>query len=244
MKSNSVRVGCCGFQKAQAVYYQHFDLIEIQQTFYKLPQLKTAVRWRQQAPEGFTYTMKAWQLITHEPYSPTYQRTGFEIPRSQWDRYGSFRPTLEVFEAWNRTLEIADALQAPVVLFQCPAQFTPNKTNVSHMRAFFSRARRNEHLFAWEPRGDWPDDLIEEICSELNLIHCVDPFLHRPVHGAIRYFRAHGGADYAHKFHDDELDQLRTWVDFSGDVYCLFNNVHMWDDALRFRARLTQESVS
>ncbi|HZW02942.1 MAG TPA: DUF72 domain-containing protein [Anaerolineaceae bacterium] len=200
--------------------------------------MKTAVRWREQAPEGFIYTLKALQLITHEPYSPTYQRSGLDIPRNQWDRYGSFRPTVEVFKAWDRTLEIADALDAPAIVFQCPAQFTPTRTHVSHMRAFFTRARRNDRLFAWEPRGDWPDDLIGELCKELNLIHCVDPFLHRPVHGAIRYYRVHGGADYSHKFSDDELDQLANWASYPGDVYCLFNNVHMWDDALRFKERL------
>ena len=241
MDQQQVLVGCCGFQKAQSVYYRHFDLIEIQQTFYKLPQVKTAVRWREQAPEPFLYTLKAWQLITHEPYSPTYQRTGLEIPRSQWDRYGSFRPTLEVFEAWNQTLEIADALEAPVVLFQCPAQFTPSKSNISHMRAFFTQARRNNHMFAWEPRGDWPDDLIADLCKELDLNHCVDPFLRRPVHGSIRYFRAHGGADYSHKFSDDELKQMESWTAFPGSVYCLFNNVHMWDDAIRFKNLLQKE---
>ncbi len=107
-----IRIGCSGFQKSQAEYFKRFRLVEIQQTFYKPPQMKTAERWRQSAPGDFVFTMKAWQLITHEPWSPTYRRTGLTIPRSEWGDYGSFRLTLPVMAAYERTREIALALDA------------------------------------------------------------------------------------------------------------------------------------
>ncbi|MDI3299633.1 MAG: DUF72 domain-containing protein, partial [Bacillota bacterium] len=64
-----VQVGCCGFPEARELYYREFPLVEVQQTFYQLPRPATAERWRQEAPPGFLFAMKAWQLITHDPSS-------------------------------------------------------------------------------------------------------------------------------------------------------------------------------
>jgi len=44
-----VRVGCCGFPMAKADYYRYFPVVEIQQTFYNLPRIQTAGRWREEA---------------------------------------------------------------------------------------------------------------------------------------------------------------------------------------------------
>lgn len=94
-----VQVGCCGFPLAQARYFRAFRLLEVQQTFYQPPRLTTLQRWRATAPEGFEFTLKAWQLITHEPSSPTYRRLRTSIPESRHARYGSFRCTNEVLAA-------------------------------------------------------------------------------------------------------------------------------------------------
>ncbi len=240
MDGQFLRVGLCGWQTAQAVYYQNFDLIEINSSFYKLPQRKTAQRWREQAPEGFMYTLKAWQVITHEPYSPTYAKSGLEIPGNQWKYYGSFRQSAQVMDAWLRTREIALVLRAPVVLFQCPAQFTPTDEHIRDLRAFFTAIDRAGMLCAWEPRGQgWTTGLVHDLCRELDLIHALDPFLGVPAYGSPRYFRLHGGADYSYKFTDADLELLRTWIG-NQDCYCLFNNVEMWNDATRFKALLAQ----
>jgi len=99
-----IKVGCCGFSKARAEYFQHFSLVEVQRTFYKLPRLETCQRWRAEAPPAFEFTLKAWQLITHRPTSPTYRKAKLKVDRP--DRYGSFRPSDEVLGAWEDTLEV------------------------------------------------------------------------------------------------------------------------------------------
>lgn len=86
-----IRVGCSGFQKAQRVYFENYNLVEIQQTFYKPPKPETAQRWRAEAPEDFVFTIKAWQVITHEAYQPTYRRSRLSIGQQEMRRYGSFR---------------------------------------------------------------------------------------------------------------------------------------------------------
>jgi uncharacterized protein YecE (DUF72 family) len=231
----AIRIGCCGFPKARSVYFAHFDLVEIQQTFYKLPAVETAQRWREEAPADFTFTLKAWQLITHEPSSPTYRKAGLAIPELERERYGAFRATDEVRDAWTRTLKIARVLEARAVVFQCPARFTPTDEHVVNLRAFFGQVDRNALALAWEPRGQWPDELVQALCRELDLIHCVDPFQRLPVHGVLAYFRLHGRTRYRYHYTDDDLTQLKLWCEQHPEVYCLFNNMSMWDDALRLK---------
>lgn len=234
-----IKIGCCGFSKAQAEYYHHFQTIEIQKTFYQPPQPRTAQRWREEAPKGFEFTLKAWQLITHHPRSPTYRRLRMEIPEEERDRYGFFRPTDEVFQAWEETKRIAQALRARIVVFQCPASFDPSDEHKENMRAFFGEINRGDLTFAWEPRGEWKDGEIEALCRELDLVHCVDPFKRWPVYGDFAYFRLHGIGGYRYEYTDDDLSRLMEWCRQFDEGYCFFNNVSMWKSASRFRQLLT-----
>jgi uncharacterized protein YecE (DUF72 family) len=49
-----------------AFYAARFSTVEINYTHYRMPTPKTTGAWRDQAPEGFTYTLKAPRAITHE----------------------------------------------------------------------------------------------------------------------------------------------------------------------------------
>lgn len=237
-----IKIGCCGFRRAQANYYRHFELIEIQKTFYQPPMLRTARRWREEAPEGFEFTLKAWQLITHTPSSSTYRRLRMEIPVGRRDRYGSFRPTGEVLTAWKRTKEIAQALSARIVLFQCPASFTPTEEHKRNMRSFFGELDRGGLTFAWEPRGEWKDEEIEALCRELDLVYCVDPFKRQPVYGDFAYFRLHGVTGYRYRYTDEDLRRLLGWCRDFDKAYCLFNNISMWEAASKFRQLVNSRS--
>jgi uncharacterized protein YecE (DUF72 family) len=46
-------------------YAQHFDTVEVNNTFYHLPKEKTLQRWYEIAPKGFLYAVKANRYITH-----------------------------------------------------------------------------------------------------------------------------------------------------------------------------------
>jgi len=228
-----IKVGCCGFPGGMKPYFKEFEVVEVQKTFYKLPRIETAAKWRDQAPANFEFTLKASQLITHEPTSPTYRKAGIKLSLEDKDKYGSFKPTENVLLAWDETKKISKALEAKIVIFQCPVSFKPTKENLKNLRDFFQTIDREGLLCAWEPRGEWRDDEIASLCKELDLIHCVDPFLREPLGGGIRYYRLHGGPGYRHKYTDDELEELRKkcW----GETYCMFNNIAMHEDALRFK---------
>ena len=226
------KVGCCGFPKGKKEYFSRFKVVEVQQTFYKPPQLATALRWRGQAAPDFEFTIKSWQLITHPPTSPTYRKAGITVPEEKKGCFGWFKPTEEVLQAWYTTEEIATALKAKVIVFQCPPGFKESDENIENMGKFFHTIPRKDFLFAWEPRGGWNEARIKEICHELNLIHCVDPLERVCLHGEVKYYRLHGGPGYRHTYSEEELKQLKE-LGKPGD-YFLFNNITMYDDALRF----------
>lgn len=237
----NIKIGCCGFSVAKARYYDHFDVVELQQTFYQPPALKTAEKWRAEVPENFKFTLKAWQLITHEPNSPTYRRLRIDIPERKKKNYGSFRPTKEVLSAWQKTDEIATVLGTKIIIFQCPASFTPTDEHVDNLRKFFNSIDRKDYIFAWEPRGEWSEEAIKNLCADLNLVHCVDPFKCEPAYtNDIIYFRLHGKGGARYRFTIDDLlwlnDKLASWqADKPSVAYVMFNNIYMFNDALHFK---------
>jgi uncharacterized protein YecE (DUF72 family) len=225
------KIGCCGFPITKEKYCQHFHVVELQQTFYQPPQLKTAKRWREEVPEGFEFALKAWQLITHEPSSPTYRRLSLKIAEGERRKYGFFRTTNEVLEAWAKTEEVARILRAKMIVFQSPPSFHPTAENMKNLTKFFKAIDRKDFLFAWEPRGAWKAKDTVMLCRKLGLIHCVDPFKADPAHGPVGYFRLHGKAGYRHHYSRKDLDELKDKLNNQKTAYLMFNNVSMYSDA-------------
>ena len=239
-----VKIGCCGFAMDRRKYYGAFPVVEVQQTFYQLPRAGTAARWRAEAPPAFEFTMKAWQLITHEPSSPTYRRLRRPLPPELKDRYGSFRPTDEVEAAWAATAEVAGALGARIVLFQCPPRFTPTEQHVVWLRQFFVGVARGDFVLTWEPRGEWPPHLVAGLCAELGLVHVGDPLAGEPLTKGLRYFRLHGVTGYRYIHSDEDLAAIAKRLAPETDNYVLFNNQFMAEDAVRFQALLQKRQRS
>jgi uncharacterized protein YecE (DUF72 family) len=171
LSTNIPWVACCGWAAARARYFKQFRTIELQSTFYQPPTLDLAEKWRRDAPQDFRFCLKAWQLITHPASSPTYRKLKTPLPDRSRRAVGGFQPTEEVWRAWEVTLGIACALRASVILFQCPRSFLPAEQHVRNLEAFFRGVGMCPHLLAWEPRGDWPEDLVRDLCTQLGLIH-------------------------------------------------------------------------
>jgi uncharacterized protein YecE (DUF72 family) len=236
-----IKVGCCGwsrlmpkqrfgedwkskFRSVLSAYASLFPLVEVNSTFYKTPKVSTAKRWLEEAMEGnknFEFTVKASQVITHK---------------------GVFEK--EAFGEFERMREICAALRARLLLFQTPASFGPSDSNVKKMRNFFTKIKRAGLVLAWEPRGKWWEkpERVRRICEELDLITCVDPLRNAPQYfgkDGIAYFRLHGFGKptmYNYVFSDKELERIKgkaLSLDCK-ECYILFNNMAMYDDALRF----------
>lgn len=249
MNITQVKVGCCGFGTSRQSYFKKFDAVEAQQTFYDPPQIETLKKWRDEAPATFQFTLKAWQLITHPASSPTYKRMKTQFSESELKYAGYFNDSEIVCKGWEKTLECAKALAAVAVVFQCPASFLPTQENIKRILNFFQmlhksyKAEVDKLKLVWEPRGEWDDKIIFDICKESNLIHCVDIFLRKPVTAGLFYFRLHGGKYYNHKYTDSELKQLpEIFKKFEGG-YCMFNNLSMLDDAMRLKKLLAGDAI-
>lgn len=230
---SEIRVGTCGFRSTKEKYAESLDTVEIQQTFYQPPQIKTLETWRESMPAGFEFTLKAWQLITHDPESPTYRRLSKKVAAMDLSEAGNFRSSLIVREAWEVTKASAQALQARTILFQCPSRFTPTRENIRNLKNFFSSLDREGFNLAWEPRGDWPEETVRQICEQLNLWHAVDPFKTATATPERPYYRMHGRIRWRYQYEDTELEELATMLS-APLSYVFFNNVTMLDDAARF----------
>jgi uncharacterized protein YecE (DUF72 family) len=129
-----------------------------------------------------------------------------EIPLKKQKRYGFFKPTEEVFQAWEATCRFANDLGSDLIVFQSPASFAPAEANKKNMIGFFGSVKRDGLTLIWEPRGEWKDEEIRSLCEELGLIHCVDPLKARPLHGRLRYYRLHGPLAMA------AVTEQKSWV--------------------------------
>jgi uncharacterized protein YecE (DUF72 family) len=88
---DAIRIGTSGWQYADwrdvlyprglaqrdwlATYAQHFDTVEVNATFYRLPNVTAVERWADTAPSGFLFAVKASRYLTHikrlrEPEEP------------------------------------------------------------------------------------------------------------------------------------------------------------------------------
>ncbi|MCX7716467.1 MAG: DUF72 domain-containing protein [Endomicrobia bacterium] len=239
-----IKVGCCGFPIQQQKYYKEFSCVEINSTFYQIPSIKIATRWKTEAEKQnitFEFVIKSWQIITHKCTSFTYRRLKEKIGNKQ--NYGFFMPTEEVFIAWEATKEFAVVLGCKKILFQCPSSFTPLEGNLKNLYNFFKKIEKDKQKYKFEfiieVRGEqWNKNIVTKVAKDLDLLHCVDPLYTQPYYGDYRYYRLHGlhignRLNYNYTFSDEELKKVYMLCDKKLN-YVMFNNSTMYDDALRF----------
>ncbi|MFQ5999783.1 MAG: DUF72 domain-containing protein [Candidatus Bathyarchaeia archaeon] len=217
-----IKVGCCGYSVSMKRYQKNFDLVELNTTFYRYPKMSTVFGWREKAPENFEFTVKAHQDISH--------KFKFRIA-----------PSIKAFEQMK---EICKALKARVLLIQTPGSFRPDRLGYAY--EFLGKIDREGLVVVWETRGpSWDEpEAREELAKalrELDVPHVTDPFRAVPTYtSGIAYFRLHGLGDrmYYYQYTDVELKRLHELVkplEAGGkEVYVLFNNLSMFNDALRF----------
>lgn len=236
-----IHVGTCGFCESHSRYYRDFDAVEVQQTFYRVVQEKTLERWRKEAPEGFTFAIKAFQGVTHPPNSPTWRRSNVKPGKG----VGLLRPTSEVLHFWRLTLKEAEILGARFILIQLPRSFRESEESFANAERFFELMDRGNFEIAVELRG-WSEKSIKRFVREFGVIDVTDPLVRVSLHrGETNYYRLHGRYEsgrivYRHSYSDDELGKIRErvlgWN--RSESFVFFNNSDMCRDAKRFRAMM------
>lgn len=231
--------GCCGYTVAKSKYHEDFGVVELPQTFFQPPSPRVLASWRDTAPDGFEFVVRAWQLITHDPMSPTYGRLKRPVPDFKRNSYGHFRPTGEVWRAWEETEKAAGILRAKIVVFQTPTNFKPTRENADNMRSFFGRINGRALTYVLDARSWRPEDALP-LCEELGILYALDPL--RPscpgpecAARGLAYIRLPGKGGFRYCYREEELRDLQKRYAGLNDVYVMFDNSYMYDNALSLK---------
>lgn len=235
-RTRMIHIGCCGYTVGKSKYHENLEVVELPQTFFQPPGPRVLANWRDGAPAGFEFVVRAWQLITHDPMSPTYSRLKEPVPDFRRMNYGHFRQTPEVWRAWEQTEKAARILRARIVVFQSPPNFKPSPENEANMRAFFGRIKTTGLEYVWDARA-WKAQEALPLCEELGLTYAIDPLKpsDEPACGTgkgIMYVRLAGKGGFKYCFSGDELCHVLERCTGGRETYVIFDNSYMYDNAL------------
>jgi len=247
--SLTLKVGCCGFPVSMSTYFSKLRLVEVQNTFYKIVKESTLKKWREKAPKDFEFTIKAFQGITHDITSPTWRKSNISDYKRLLGKVGSLRLTDEVLSFWDYTLKAAKLLSSNIILIQLPRGFKDSEESIKTANRFFTCIKRDDIRIAVELRG-WSSTSRGDLCKAHNLIDVVDPLIDKPAYFEdTLYFRLHGRYErgrivYNHRYSQNELKRLLRIIEEYEkmgvkEVYILFNNINMFNDAQQFIKMLT-----
>ncbi|MDT5060556.1 MAG: hypothetical protein QOH63_1015 [Acidobacteriota bacterium] len=130
------------------VYARAFETVEVDSTFYAIPPVSTFESWMKRTPQGFTFSLKLPQEITHERAL----------------RSGSIA-LLEEFCERARVLK--EKLAS--VLIQMPPQFELTVENGRALRDFLPRLPRDIQFSIEFRSPDWLKETVLDFLAEHNV---------------------------------------------------------------------------
>jgi uncharacterized protein YecE (DUF72 family) len=203
-------------------YASRFATVEINNTFYRLPEAAAFADWRARVPKGFLYAVKASRFLTH--------MKKLKDPAEPLDRL------------FSRARRLGPAFGP--VLYQLPPGW---KMNLERLTIFVrALPKRRRHAIEFRDPSWYTDEVFA-----LLVRHGVALCLHdmagsatgRLSIGPFVYARFHGPQKYDGSYADDTLaawgEWLATQLSDGRDVYGYFNNDtggHAPRDAARLRA--------
>jgi uncharacterized protein YecE (DUF72 family) len=192
-------------------YAHHFDTVEVNNSFYRLPSHNTFAHWAMQTPSDFRFAVKASRFITH------------------------MKKLRDVGDALRRFFASVDGLgeKLAIVLWQLP----PNlKADAERLDEFLRQLPRHcAHAVEFRHPSWWQDGKVRRVLEQRGVAHCVPiapPFpkaLADIVTAPLVYLRFHGWDGlYAGCFPDDELfwwaERIASWQRDGLAVFAYFNN--------------------
>lgn len=189
-------------------YSQKLSTVEINNSFYNLPEESTFKKWKETAPAGFTFSVKASRYITH------------------------MKKLNEPKEALNRFLKRITALDDKLgpVLFQLPPRW---KINTDRLAGFLDLLSQ-DFRYVFEFRDEsWWDESVYGLLQDHNAAFCIFDLNRRlspkKITSDFVYIRLHGPEDaYQGKYNVQSLagwaGSFSTYIKDKKRVYCYFDN--------------------
>ena len=190
-------------------YSRHFQTVELNNTFYRMPQPEMIEKWRDAVPASFIFAAKASRFITHI--------------KKLYDVRDPLKLFLERMELFEKKI-------GPI-LFQFPPSWHRDMERLSAFLPLLSK----EFKYAFEFRHpSWFDQQLYDLLKKYKAAFCIHDFggklTPKIITAKFVYIRYHGptSGPYTGKYSDSNLKVLakdiRSWAEQKKDVYCYFNN--------------------
>jgi len=148
-------------------YAEHFDTVEVDSTYYRLPAREMVERWAERTPDGFVMHVKAFGVMTRHPVKidqlPPDLRD--EAPADQRGRLE--RPSREFrAEIFSRFLDALEPLRSAGklggLLFQFPPYVVPKESSYDYLAWAREQVGDDRMLVEFRHRAWYEDDQREE----------------------------------------------------------------------------------
>ena len=142
-------------------YASQFSIVEVDSSYYAMPDRRTAIIWTQRTPEDFVFDIKSFRLFTHHPTEarvlpPDLRGTLPKELREKRRFYYRDVPEEVLRHLWARfedaLLPLDSAGKLGVVLFQFPEWFVPGVRQMDHI--IECKERLKTHVLAVEFRNN------------------------------------------------------------------------------------------
>ncbi|MCD2323771.1 DUF72 domain-containing protein [Sphingomonas sp. IC-56] len=210
-----------------AFYAEHFDTVEINNSFYRLPKPETFDAWAAQAPGGFRYAVKANRFLTQAK---------------------KLKDCEEPLERMMPAIRHLGQTLGPI-LYQLPPRF---RLNLERLDSFLQLAPKDvTNVFEFRDKS-WYIDEVFALLERHGASFCAHdmPELQSPALavGPIAYVRFHGGeGKYWGRYSDERLLAWADWMVAEArggrEVWAYFNNdidAHAIHDAQTLKAMIRQ----
>jgi uncharacterized protein YecE (DUF72 family) len=136
-------------------YAQHFDLVEVNSTFYSAPEPRMVERWCAATPDAFTFDIKLHQLFSFNS-TPVKLLPPDLQSRVETDAKGKVKPTRDIQAALLKIFMRATAIfrsagKMGVLLLQLSPAFSPRKHDLNELEPLIEML--NGHDLAIEFRN-------------------------------------------------------------------------------------------
>ena len=201
-------------------YAQHFDTVELNNSFYRQPPIERFIAWREQAPSGFLFAVKGSRYVTHIKRLAVEQRSidlVVDSARGLGDKLGP-------------------------ILFQLQANFHLDLERFGRFIGMLPEDLR----FTLEFRHDsWLVPSVYELLSRRRIALCIPDHPKMPkafeITSDFAYIRMHlpeRGIGYGKRSLGPWAQRIRGWHGRGLDVFVYFNNDmegHAVKDALTLK---------
>ena len=226
--------------RARLEYYaQHFDTVEVDSTYYRLPAEQMVAGWAERTPPGFVMHVKAFGLMTRHPVKAETLPPDLREAAPVDERGRVDRPPRElrgeVFRLFLDALEpLRSAGKLGGILFQLPPYVVFKPASLEYLEWARAQLGGDEMLVEFRHRSWLDDENRAETLSFLESLPATHVIVDAPRSDTARNLATWNkrGGSAAERF--DYLyseDELREWVEPLRElsqraeaVYALFNN--------------------